>query len=96
MTVRWTERAEADLDHLSGYIARDSVEAALAMQDRLLAAAGTLAQLPERGRRGRIAGTRELVVTGTPYFLVYHVREEEVFVLHVVHGAEDYPTEGDA
>lgn len=47
---------------------------------------GALADNPLAGRRGRALGTRELVVAGTPYIVVYRTREV-VEVLAVVHGA---------
>ncbi len=50
-------------------------------------AARTLQTFPKRGRPGRISGTRELVVSGTPYFLVYAMQEQLVEVLAVIHGA---------
>ena len=43
------------------------------------------------GRPGRIAGTRELVVPGTPYLIAYAVLEEQVVVLAVLHGAQRWP-----
>ncbi|MEO8115432.1 MAG: type II toxin-antitoxin system RelE/ParE family toxin [Phenylobacterium sp.] len=91
MKVRWAAPAEADLDRLVVHIAKDSVEAAIRMQDRLLEATADLAERPRRGRLGRIAKTRELVVPGTPYIAVYMVDPDTVWILHVVHGAQDWP-----
>ncbi len=36
-------------------------------------------------------GTRELVVTGTPYIVPYRVKGQEVEVLRVYHGARHWP-----
>jgi toxin ParE1/3/4 len=89
--VGWAASAEADLDKIVLYIAEDSPKAALAMQERLLEATEDLAQFPQRGRSGRIANTRELVVAGTPFVAVYKVDPEVVWILHVVHGAQNWP-----
>ncbi|WP_375338337.1 type II toxin-antitoxin system RelE/ParE family toxin [Chelatococcus sambhunathii] len=45
------------------------------------------------GRRGDIEGTRELVVTGTPYIVAYRVTETRVELLFVQHGARDWPSD---
>ncbi|WP_020180643.1 type II toxin-antitoxin system RelE/ParE family toxin [Methylopila sp. M107] len=45
------------------------------------------------GRRGDIQGTRELVVTGTPYIVAYRVTETSVELLFVQHGAREWPTD---
>jgi plasmid stabilization system protein ParE len=47
--------------------------------------------MPYIGRSGRIDGTRELVVSGTPYVVAYTVSGEKVTVLAVLHGARRWP-----
>jgi toxin ParE1/3/4 len=50
-----------------------------------------LDQMPERGRPGELAGTRELVLAGTPYILVYEIEASIVQILRVRHAAQDWP-----
>ena len=45
------------------------------------------------GRPGRIAGTRELVVTRFSYILPYRVRNESVEILRVFHSARKWPNQ---
>jgi plasmid stabilization system protein ParE len=49
----------------------------------------SLEAMPNRGRSGRIAGTRELVFA--PYIIVYRVVPEAVEILRIYHGAQDWP-----
>ena len=42
------------------------------------------------GRPGRVAGTRELVIPGSPYILPYRVRERRVEVLRVFRAARKW------
>ena len=70
MRVDWAEAAEADIDDIVGWIARDNLTAAFEMERRIRAAAASLETMPHRTRRGRMADTREMVVTGMPYLLV--------------------------
>jgi toxin ParE1/3/4 len=51
----------------------------------------TLADHPEIGRPGRIPGTRELVITNTPFVVPYRVRGDLIEVLSVFHGARRWP-----
>lgn len=46
---------------------------------------------PEIGRPGRSDGTRELVLTGTPYILPYRVRDGRVEILAVFHTSRHRP-----
>ena len=91
MQVVWTARALRDLASLRAYIARERPAAAERRVEQILAAAVRLAQFPESGRRGRRAGTRELVVNQTPYLLPYRVRGEVIEVLRVLHGRQRWP-----
>jgi toxin ParE1/3/4 len=38
-----------------------------------------------------LKGTRELVVTGLPFLIVYQLAPDEVHLLTIVHGAQQYP-----
>jgi toxin ParE1/3/4 len=91
MRVVWTARALRDLASLRAYIGQDNPSAADRQVERILAAAARLAEFPETGRPGRRAGTRELVVSRTPYLMPYRVRGEIVEVLRVLHGRQRWP-----
>jgi toxin ParE1/3/4 len=63
------------------------------MLNRILLLAETqLPRMPESGRLGRVPGTRELVVTGSPYFLPYRIVGDTIQILRVMHGARRWPT----
>ncbi len=60
---------------------------------RIRVAAERLADHPLMGRAGVVADTREWVVSGLPYIIVYEVHTDrgEVVVLGVYHGAQLRP-----
>ena len=93
MQVRWLKRALKNLDEEAQYIARDDPEAAAQIVERIATSVDRLATHPASGRPGRVAGTRELVVSGTPYLVPYRVRGETVEILRVFHGARKWPKE---
>lgn len=87
MRTEWRPAAKADLLDLIGYIAQDSLSAALRMHDAITAAVEGLPTHPQRGRPGRLDGTRELVVPRTPYVVVYSASVTTIEVLRILHGA---------
>lgn len=91
MTIVWSPRAIRHLVDLRDYIARENPDAAARTGLTLLAAVERLAELPSLGRSGRVAGTRELVVLGTPYVIPYRVRGERLEVIAVFHGRQRWP-----
>jgi len=59
----------------------------------IFAVVDRLARHPAMGRAGRVPGTRELVVSGTPYVIPYRVRGEVLEVLRVFRAARQWPPE---
>jgi toxin ParE1/3/4 len=89
--VRWLRRALANLDAEAESIAADDPAAAGRVVLRILRAVDLLKKNPALGRAGRVAGTRELVVAGTPYIVPYRVRGEALEILRVFHAARRWP-----
>ncbi len=93
MTVVWSRRAIGDLRKLRAYIAKDRPDAAAHVARRIVLAVETLAQFPSMGRPGRIAGTRELIVSDTPFIVPYTMTNGDVVVVAVLHAARRWPQE---
>jgi len=89
--IRWTRLARADIDAAYEYVAADSEQAAVRLLETIEKAATMLARHPTAGRLGRVPGTRELVVAGTPWILPYRARRGSVDILAVIHGARKWP-----
>ena len=83
--------ATNELDDHIRFVAQDSVLAAFQVQDRILAAARKIAEFPGRGRPGRLAGSREVVVARTSCLIVYAVAPERIDILRIMHGARKWP-----
>ncbi|MBP0582440.1 type II toxin-antitoxin system RelE/ParE family toxin [Labrys sp. LIt4] len=82
------------LDGLAGviaYLADKNPDAAERIVLRLRQRAASLAHTPEQGRPGRLAGTRELSVAGTPYILFYRLRRGIVEIIRVHHSLQKWP-----
>jgi toxin ParE1/3/4 len=91
MKIIWSRRAIKHLVHVRDYIAQDSPESAAQVAQRIIDAVDQLAQHPNLGRPGRLPGTRELVVSGTPYIIPYRVRGNRVELIAVFHGRQRWP-----
>lgn len=86
MRVVWTPEALEDRRSIWAYIARDSEAAAARMDGLFSEAAARLADYPQLGRAGLIAGTRELI-PHEHYRLVYEAATSAVWILALVHVA---------
>ena len=86
MMLFWTHEAIADREAIYDYIEADNPSAALSLDEL----AAMLSSHPLMGRKGREAGTRELVVHRN-YILVYDLPAESVRILRVLHAARQWP-----
>jgi len=77
--------AELELYDQVRFIARDKRDAAEAILDTLLDTAGRLGKFPHMGIKGRVGGTRELIVPHLPYILIYRKRCDRVEILNLFH-----------
>nr|WP_290694781.1 type II toxin-antitoxin system RelE/ParE family toxin [Halomonas sp. UBA3074] len=91
MQIKWLRSAFNDLESIADYIALDNPTAALAMIDTIERMTDGLAEHPQRGRDGRLPGTRELVIPGTAYISVYRLKPDRVEILRVLHSAQNWP-----
>lgn len=91
MRVEWLPIAVVERENQLAYIAERNPWAAIDMGDAIETAVQQLAHHPQIGRPGRVEGTRELVISRTPYVLAYVVTNEAVRVLRVLHGSQQWP-----
>ncbi len=92
MAIAYSGKAESDLldileyGHTAWPGTADDFMAQL--QQRI---ESTLTSHPNAGRKGREQGTREWVLTGTPYIVVCVKSAAGIEVWRVLHGAQQWP-----
>jgi toxin ParE1/3/4 len=90
--IEWTEQAIRQLDHAHDYIAlSNSEEVAARITTRIVTNIQKLATFPMSGRSGRVPGTRELVISNTPFIAAYAIDHDRIVVLAIYHGAQQWP-----
>lgn len=94
MKVKWTSPAIQDLDRHIAYIAQENPSAAREQLRLIRKQYRVLAQHSKMGRPGRVAETRELVINRTPFVLVYRLAPEQVEILKMLHGSQQWPLGG--
>ena len=93
MKIVWSEPARQDLRDIFSYIAEDNPKAARTLLNEIKERAVLLQDNPSLGRLGRIEDTRELVLTDTSFILPYRVKDLQIQILAVLHGAKQWPNE---
>ena len=88
---RWTTLAVKDLGSVLEYIAADIAEAAQRVAQAIRTASKRLDQFPQMGRSGAAMGTREFVVPGLPYVLVYREQGPTIQILRLLHTRQKWP-----
>jgi toxin ParE1/3/4 len=91
LRLAWTKAARADRRAIYEYIEADNLRAAVTLDKLFETRANQLLDYLKIGRPGRVLGTRELVITGTPYVVIYRITQSIVIILRVLHGAQKWP-----
>ncbi len=91
MRLRWTAGAVRDLENIADYLFDKTPQHAPRLVRSIYEAAAALITFPNRGREGKNTGTRELMMPSLPYAVVYQVSEEFVYIVRILHGAQQWP-----
>jgi toxin ParE1/3/4 len=91
--VRWTHSARRDYRNIIEWLGDRSPAAATRVAEAVDNRLAMLATMPRMGRVGRSEGTRELVISRTPYIVVYQFDEayDRIVVLRLLHAAQRWP-----
>lgn len=92
MRISYLSLAALDLAEIRSYLSDNYPGLAQLVGHKLRDSLNSLAEFPNLGKLGRIAGTRELVIPKAgkiTYIVVYRVVGEEIQVLRVLAGMRD-------
>lgn len=90
MRIRWSPEAFEDLERIVRWIQKDNPSAARDVATTIYSRITSLKTFPNRGRPGRVEGSRELGLAPLPYIVVYRMKEQVVETSHIFHGAQDW------
>ena len=85
MRVQWLTKARINLEEELEYLQKENPAAAQRFARIVRAATQSLTEFPARGRSGRVAGTRELVIDGYPYIIPYRLRGDSIQIIRIFH-----------
>jgi toxin ParE1/3/4 len=92
MPIIWTKDADADIFDIYNYISLDSEDYAGKLVEQIYFDTNYyLSIFSEIGRVGRVQDTREFLVRGTNYIVVYKIVGSKIYILGVRHGARLWP-----
>ena len=92
MQLKWTDLADSDLDNIEAYIAKEN--SSLITMDVVMKIVDSvyliLPDHPRAGRQGRLKNTRELVVDGAPFIVIYreNMSANTVEILRILHDTQ--------
>lgn len=90
--IEWTEQAARQFVQANDFVSLsngDDIAGRITM--RIVSSVQRLFTFPMAGRTGRVRGTRELVISNTPFIAAYTINRDRIVVLAVYHGAQQWP-----
>jgi toxin ParE1/3/4 len=90
--IVWTKQAVQQLDQAHDHIAHSNgEEVATRITMQIVSSVQQLGAFPMSGRTGRVPGTRELVISNTPFIAAYAIEKARIVILAVYHGSQHWP-----
>jgi addiction module RelE/StbE family toxin len=89
--IRWTEQATRQLDQAHDYSTLSNNKEVAARITMQIVSGVQLPAFPMSGKAGRVAGTRELVLSNTPFIAAYIIDKADIVILAIYHGAQHWP-----
>ena len=90
--IKWTEQATQQLDQAHDYITfSNNKEVAARITTQIVTVVQQLAAFPMSGKASRVPGTRELVISNTPFIAAYAIDKADIVILAIYHGAQRWP-----
>ena len=83
MRVRYTRRAQSDLQSIYRYLDERAPAAARAVKELIERRIASLADFPLMAPATDEPGIRELTIVRYPYNVYYEVVDEEVWIIHI-------------
>lgn len=90
MELEWAESAVIDLENIKDYIAKDSEYYASLFTEKIFATVEEIATFPHLGREVpeyKAEYIREVLYNN--YRIIYQIKDNNILILAVVHGARD-------
>lgn len=96
MLLKWTDLADIDLEKIEAHITQENspIAAIDVVMNIIDSTHLILPDHPRAGRQGRLKNTRELVIDGVPFVVIYRVNVSTncLEILRVLHDAQQWPT----
>jgi toxin ParE1/3/4 len=90
--IQYTVEARADLLSIIDFGIDNDLPDPVSYVHQLRERFAHLATIKHPGRKGRVAGTTEWVVTGTPYIAVFTQQDTDIVIWRVLHGSQQWPS----
>jgi len=93
MRIEWLTQAVGDFEEAMNWIAERNPQAATSTAAMVYRQVEQLKLHPNLGRNGRVAGTRELVISHTHFIAPYRIRRDDhlIEILAFMHDARQWP-----
>ena len=92
LKVYWSKATLEDFRLESKYIAEDNPKAAKKFIHQVQHQLKLLKTQPHMGRIGRIPETRELIIKGFCYLVIYRIQNQAIEIVAIFHAARQYPS----
>lgn len=90
MQIILSTSAKNDVNLIKAYISKENIVSAIKVIDRIFESIQFLQEFPTMGRILDFDQNRKLTVSGTPYIVIYRIKQMTIQILRVLHTARNW------
>ena len=91
MILKWLPKAIFNRDAQIDHIAEHNPLASITQGELIEKQVDQLIDQPGMGRIGRKRGTRELVISKTPFVVIFRVKADRIEIIRLLHSSQQWP-----
>jgi len=95
MIIKYTKDSLEDVRGIKQHLRTKNKTALKRILDYIYKAVDLFIDFPEMGHKGRVGGTREINIKSTPYFVIYNIIGDIVYVIRIMHDSQQWPPSAD-
>ncbi len=89
--IKWLKKALNELDSEMEYLAKQDIDIAIKVYTCVRETVNTLKNFPNKGRKGEVLGTRELIMPNYSYLIPYRIKNKSIEILRFFHTSRKPP-----
>lgn len=90
LNTSYSASSKTSLENIYKYISKDNTFFANKELEKIYNSIELIKKNPLIGVAGRVENTREFFIPSTPYFIIYQIKKDNLYIVNIIHSSMNY------